>query len=821
MPDDRDVFAALTALVLERRATPEELARFRDLLRAHPEFIEMYRRQIMLATLLPALSLWESPASDAEASEEPATVDTHNPAVFGRGPFRRPAAGWRSALMVIAAALLVLATGIWFGVPALNATRHAHGGSYAAHQQQALQIVRTSEGACLDLPDALPGNVRLESGEATVRLASGVELSLLGPLDMEVCDAMQVRLASGRLLADVPPHAVGFTVQTQELELWDLGTVFGVTVSNGVSDVFVFQGNVQVNERAGEAVDLCEAGQGVRAVAGRRPYKVAADFPEAAARYRSVAGRQKALRDPIAALDAADRIAALWGERRLPKVVPPPPPPVPGLRGKVIGKKEQGRGKRQSAIGNRQPSPSVECRASSVTKLSQNQAATRPPQQEESEMRGITNTAAALAAAVTMGAGAAYAVPQVTNVRMAQRAGTRVVDVLYDLAGEAAIVTLGIETNGVAIPDSAVTRLSGDVSVVIQPGTDRHIVWNAGADWPENVTETAKARVTAWTVDAPPLYCAVDVTGGSTAQSYSVYYYPSAEGVPGGVTNDLYKTVLILMRRIGPTGGEGFLMGSPVNETGRTAAREAQVRAWLTKGYYAGVYEVTQGQWYQVMGDTAMAWPSKWSNNDYKLTRPVEQVSYYDIRENINNTDDAAADWPANDAVTAGSFMGRLRSKTGLAGFDLPTDAQWEYACRAGTTGALNDGTVNITNSNSDARLDLLGRYQYNGGKINGTTDPAPDCTTANATAAVGTYAPNAWGLYDMHGNVWEWCLDWFADAMEGGDEPDGAVSGSNRVQRGGCWSDSASYCRSASRGSNDPSRRRHNLGFRLVRTLP
>jgi formylglycine-generating enzyme required for sulfatase activity/ferric-dicitrate binding protein FerR (iron transport regulator) len=825
MPDDRDVFAALTALVLERRATPEELARFRDLLRAHPEFIEMYRRQIMLATLLPALSLWESPASDAEASEEPATVDTHNPAVFGRGPFRRPAAGWRSALMVIAAALLVLATGIWFGVPALNATRHAHGGSYAAHQQQALQIVRTSEGACLDLPDALPGNVRLESGEATVRLASGVELSLLGPLDMEVCDAMQVRLASGRLLADVPPHAVGFTVQTQELELWDLGTVFGVTASNGVSDVFVFQGNVQVNERTGEAVDLCEAGQGVRAVAGRRPCKVAADFPEAAARYRSVAGRQKALRDPIAALDAADRIAALWGERRLPKVVPPPPPPVPGLRGKVIGKKEQGRGKRQSAIGNRQPSPSVEGRASSVQELSQNQAATRPPQQEESEMRGITNTAAALAAAVTMGAGAAYAVPQVTNVRMAQRAGTRVVDVLYDLAGEAAIVTLGIETNGVAIPDSAVTRLSGDVSVVIQPGTDRHIVWNAGADWPENVTETAKARVTAWSVDAPPQYCAVDVAGGPSTNSYPVYYYASAEAVPGGVTNDLYKTVHILMRQIPPTGGEGFMMGSPSNETGRDGTREDWHKVTLTKAFYAGVYEVTQSQWQQVMGDVR-SWPAKWSNNDYRLTRPVEQVSYYDIRENINNTDDAAVDWPANDAVTAGSFMGRLRTKTGLAGFDLPTDAQWEYACRAGTTGALNDGTVNITNSNSDARLDLLGRYQYNGGKVwNGTAwaDPTTDCTTENATAAVGSYAPNAWGLYDMHGNVWEWCLDWYVGNLGTGAviDPLGADSGSDRVARGGGWGRAASNCRPAFRYCYGPSSRYYHIGFRLVRTLP
>ncbi|OQC18575.1 MAG: FecR protein [Planctomycetes bacterium ADurb.Bin069] len=206
--------------------------------------------------------------------------------------------------------------------------------------------------------------MRLESGEATVCLASGVELSLLGPLDMEVCDAMQVRLASGRLLADVPPHAVGFTVQTQELELWDLGTVFGVTASNGVSDVFVFQGNVQVNERAGEAVDLCEAGQGVRAVAGQRPHKVAADSPEAAALYRTVAGRQQVLRDPAAALAAADRIAALWGERRLPKVVPPPPPPVPGLRGAVIGKKEEGRGKRQSAIGSLLRASRVERRVS-------------------------------------------------------------------------------------------------------------------------------------------------------------------------------------------------------------------------------------------------------------------------------------------------------------------------------------------------------------------------------------------------------------------------------------------------------------------------
>jgi len=435
-------------------------------------------------------------------------------------------------------------------------------------------------------------------------------------------------------------------------------------------------------------------------------------------------------------------------------------------------------------------------------------------------MRGMTNTAAALAAAMTIGASTVYAVPQVTNVRMEQRAGTRVVDVWYNLADEAAIITLGIETNGVAIPDSAVTRLSGDVCRVVQPDTDLHIVWNAGADWPENLTENAKARVTAWSTNAPPLYCAVDVVGGPSADSYPVYYYSSAEGVPGGVTNNLYKTVHILMRQIPPTGGEGFMMGSPSNETERYSEREDWHKVVLTKAFYAGVYQITQSQWYQVMGNVR-PWPSNWNNNDYKLIRPVEQMSYSDIRGSTEG-----AGWPGSDAVDAASFIGRLRSKTGVTGFDLPTDAQWEYACRAGTMGALNDGTVNITNKNSDARLGLLGRYERNGGRLwNNTSwvDPPTDCTTANATAAVGSYTPNAWGLYDMHGNVWEWCLDWYVGHLGTApvEDPTGASSGSDRVRRGGAWDCGAINCRSACRSCSVPSLRHYAFGFRLFRTLP
>ena len=439
-------------------------------------------------------------------------------------------------------------------------------------------------------------------------------------------------------------------------------------------------------------------------------------------------------------------------------------------------------------------------------------------------MNRMTNGVTAFLSVILLGCAAmVQAVPVVSNVRMTQIPNTRWVHINYDLTGEAAIITLGIETNGAALPGSDVTRLQGDVSVVVQPGTDKLIRWNAGADWPEHVTETAQARVTAWAPDAPPLYCAIDVAGGTAATTYPLYYYPSADAVPQGVTNVLYKTTQILLRRIPVTPAGGFKMGSPANETGRDGTREDWHDVVLTNAFYMGIYEVTQSQWQQVMGDVR-SWPAKWNNNDYKLMRPVEQVSYLDIRESGNNGT-ITPNWPQSSVPGANSFMGRLQAKTGL-NFDLPTEAQWEYACRAGTTGALNDGTANITNSNSDARLDLLGRYQYDGGKVwSGTAwvDPATDCTAENATAVVGSYAPNAWGLYDLHGNVWEWCLDWYTGNLGTAavENPVGAGSGSYRVNRGGGWSDAASRCRSAFRVSGTPSFRFSYIGFRLARTLP
>ena len=123
--------------------------------------------------------------------------------------------------------------------------------------------------------------------------------------------------------------------------------------------------------------------------------------------------------------------------------------------------------------------------------------------------------------------------------------------------------------------------------------------------------------------------------------------------------------------------------------------------------------------------------------------------------------------------VTTNSFLGLLRAKTGLTDFDLPTEAQWEW------------------------------------------------CGMTNGTAAVGSYQPNGWGVYDTHGNVWEWCLDWYAGSLAGGPDPSEAVSGSARVKRGGSWNYPAWYCRSAFRSNYDPSGRYKSFGFRVVRTLP
>ena len=221
-----------------------------------------------------------------------------------------------------------------------------------------------------------------------------------------------------------------------------------------------------------------------------------------------------------------------------------------------------------------------------------------------------------------------------------------------------------------------------------------------------------------------------------------------------------------------------FIMGSPEDELGRSDD-ETQHQVTLTQGYWLGKYEVTQAQYEVIMGTN----PSYFKGADL----PVEQVTW-------------------NDAT---NFCAKLTASEKAAGrlpagyeYTLPTEAQWEYACRAGTTTALNNGK-NLSGINESPEVDEVGWYKYNS---NGKTHP------------VGQKKPNAWGLYDMHGNVWEWCLDWYGDYPASAvTDPKGPNTGSLGVDRGGSWDTRAYRCRSAIRDYFNPSDTDYRSGFRVA----
>ncbi len=292
------------------------------------------------------------------------------------------------------------------------------------------------------------------------------------------------------------------------------------------------------------------------------------------------------------------------------------------------------------------------------------------------------------------------------------------------------------------------------------------IWWNACAAGLQEAVEAVDVSVS---YVKRPVYCVIDLSGGSDAAAYPVSYLWSIQS-DGWV--DEYKTTKLVLRRI-PAGS--FIMGSDQTTESH--------RVTLTKPFYMGVFEVTQRQWELVMGTN----PSYYSK---KPQNPVEHVSYDDIRGSSSG-----AQWPASAAVDTTSFLGKLRARTGLD-FDLPTEAQWENACRAGTM------TTYYWGDSMDYAYAWCWRYNSD-----------------MKTYSVGTKLPNAWGLYDMSGNVWEWCRDWFGTLAYGTD-PVGSASGSYRVGRGGSWHNSSGYCTSSRRSSDDPSYRNFNYGFRLVRVL-
>ena len=250
-----------------------------------------------------------------------------------------------------------------------------------------------------------------------------------------------------------------------------------------------------------------------------------------------------------------------------------------------------------------------------------------------------------------------------------------------------------------------------------------------------------------------------------------------------------------------------FLMGSPVGELGRDGD-EKQHSVTLTKDYWIGKYEVTQEQWQAEMGSN----PSYFKGSN----RPVECVSWKDAIEFCRRLNER--------------YAGKLPVINGVRyQFDLPTEAQWEYACRAGTTTSLNSGeNIQILGLNNSPNLDKVGWYGGNCGQdfelSNGYDisfwQQRQYSDTRGGTHPVGQKRHNNWGLYDMHGNVFEWCKDWYAkDYPSETVDPVKLVQGnsSSRVCRGGGWNGYAKSCCSAGRDSGKPDIRNCYLGFRLA----
>lgn len=394
---------------------------------------------------------------------------------------------------------------------------------------------------------------------------------------------------------------------------------------------------------------------------------------------------------------------------------------------------------------------------------------------------------------------------EVTNIKCQQRyPWNGMVDIDYTVRSEdpnAEVWVYPIGYDKDSNTSMAPRALTGDgVNAPVKAGTHR-MTWTVTEDYPDFHSTAFTVKMIALVGAAP--YMVVDLSGGVDAISYLVSYLSS---VPEGGWGDEYKTTKLVLRLIPPG---SFMMGSPSDELGRNCgwnAVETYHGVVLTKPFYVGVFELTQKQWELVMGTT----PSAYKGD----VRPVECVSYNEIRGSVNG-----AGWPTHNQVDANSFMGRLRSKVNML-FDLPTEAQWEYACRAGTSTALNSGK-NLTATGSCPNMNEVGRYNGN------RTDGKGGYAAFTTHTAVGCYLSNVWGLYDMHGNVDEWCRDWIIGDLGSATviDPVGSSSGSYRVIRGGGWSytGQANACRSAFRSAgnngddNYPDRKYNHWGFRVM----
>ena len=395
----------------------------------------------------------------------------------------------------------------------------------------------------------------------------------------------------------------------------------------------------------------------------------------------------------------------------------------------------------------------------------------------------------------------------VSDVAFAQTSKRDVV-ITYKLTGsESAVVTVDVFTNGVSIGEQNFTSLKGAVNTIVAPSdtATNRIYWAATKDWPDRKIDSGvTVKVSARALTNPPDYFVLDLTTGDRK------YYNSTNALPdGGLANDIYKTTKLVMRRI-PAGGETFTMGFPSEDTGLNGSYSYYINRGvttpphsvsLTDDFYMGIYEMTAKQY-------ATVWPSQ-SNltPDVQYPQTEKQPRAYVPTANIRGS---AKYWPRDGHEVQDDpdrFIKLIRGIGGGVEFDLPTEAQWEFACRAGSTTLWYDNKTWGDRGGTSL-------YMW-----------ANDKSETASTHEVGLLKPNAYGLYDMHGNVAETCLDtWVTGANDyytnDAVDPtgvDATEAGTHRVMKGGGYKTDKVYCGSGMRDAAGGSAYNADVGFRLV----
>lgn len=420
----------------------------------------------------------------------------------------------------------------------------------------------------------------------------------------------------------------------------------------------------------------------------------------------------------------------------------------------------------------------------------------------------------------------ALATPVVTVNSFAQTP-SGLVKINYSLS-ETAIVTVDIQTNGVSVGGQNLQTIEGEANAEVQTGTYDLRWWPLRESWdrPSDATDAwrppridlagVRAVFTLWSGVHPPDYMVMDLSNGAKR------YYTSAAAIPGGVGDVRYKSTHLVLRLCPMT--ESYMMGT-ANPYGTDhwiqGKRTPYHQVKFTRDFYIGIYEFTQGQYRTVTG----SWPScKWgTDSDRRAEFPMDGNGSSLTHAKLRGGDD----WPTrgHDAIDASSILGKINGKTGVT-FDLPTEAQWEYACRGGRAGCTiynRDGFIYYNDADHTPKneaTECLARVAVC--SSNSSSEKGPQ--------VVGTMDPNDWGIYDMLGNLQEWCLDYgkydnafyqaCVDDPTLAVNPVGSTTKTERILRGGNYYQGTWNATCDARSSAGGGWSNETIGFRLTLTL-